>query len=291
MDLPSEPRLKIYEHALVRTGGIEFCPEPYYMHRMGDHHVRNIVAADHEKSCSFHEDCSREELKPFTKLLRASKTVHAEATAVFLGSNEFRFTNSSGWFALDRFLYILGVDKTRMLRKITIMHPDFTVLPTSLSLENRFWDGMSRSLAARPGSPETLGSVCQRTRWFDAQKITPDPALVLEKTKTLLQLRLLLPPTCEGVVDCPVDQEKFENLTVTFAATEIPKLLPNAFGVANGSVPPPARPEDGKTWAQVTVDGAGHRGWRAETLRMDELGCYGGIGAEVPVSAEDDTEV
>lgn len=278
MDLPNELMLKIYEQGLVVEGGIEFCPEPFYLHRhAADPHVHAAVKAGFQTARHYHDQRYQEKVLAHNQLMRVSKRVYKDASSVFFGGNEFRFSNSSGWFALDRFLYKLGMERANLLRQITVVHPDFTVLPTSLSLERHFWDAMISRLGNLAG--DRLATFFQQSRWFDAQMITPDPVLVLEKTKTLRNLRLLLPPTCGDVVNCPVDVDAFHNLRVTFAAREIPKLFPNHLQIVDGVEMPPARPDDEKTWAERTVEDAHNKAWRAELVCMNELGRYDAIGA------------
>lgn len=289
MDLPSELVLRVFEQALIVRGGIEFCPEPYYMHRYtNDYEVSIAVAAAFGESYRYHKQRFRDEVIGHLNLLRVCKRFYKDAKPIFYGGNDFRFSHSSGWIALDKFLYILGMDRVKLVKHIIVVHPAFTVFPTTRGLETRFWDAMLPAVGLHYG--KRLASVYSRERWFDTQEISPDPALVLEKSRTLRHLRLLLPPTCGGVVGCPVRIEAFDRLTVTFAAMEIAKPLPFASSSESGLSLPPARPEDGKTWAEKIVEAAEMDGWRAELVRVDKLGRYdptGGVNLEAGNAEEE----
>jgi hypothetical protein len=62
---------------------------------------------------------------PRLKLLRTSKQICEEASAVFYGANEFRCTNRDGWYVLSAFLRQIGPANQRRLRSIVVHIPWF----------------------------------------------------------------------------------------------------------------------------------------------------------------------
>ncbi|KAK0278539.1 hypothetical protein LTR35_009278 [Friedmanniomyces endolithicus] len=60
---------------------------------------------------------------PRIRLLRANKQIHAEASPIFYGQNEFRFTNFYGFDTFTYFCRTIGRSNTALLRKITECYP------------------------------------------------------------------------------------------------------------------------------------------------------------------------
>lgn len=63
------------------------------------------------------------DLIPVLGLLRVCSLIHSEASAVFYGENEFRFSAINGWMVLDAFLYTITPRHFQYLRHITVHVP------------------------------------------------------------------------------------------------------------------------------------------------------------------------
>lgn len=155
-------------------------------------------------------------------LLRVNKQLCSEATPVFYGENEFRFSNVTGWIALDFFLYKIGLDKSSMLRQVTVCYPQCLRVPTSLK-QGRDFDGGSPFLRVyeinKPG-------FTYETRWFD-EEITIDPLLILQKAGKLQRLCLVSPANTHITFDYnPFDLTCFNDLKITVVSLRSEKLMP-----------------------------------------------------------------
>jgi len=87
-------------------------------------------------------------------------------------------------------------------------------------------------------------------------------------------------------VDCPVEQSKFEDLSITFASVRMPEDQRNAGWIASTMVAPPMQPFGYKTWAEKIVAGDETDKWYAEDLTMDDLGRYADIGGGYAVDLQ-----
>lgn len=70
-------------------------------------------------ACIHHMRRYKREIVPKLKLLRANKQVNSEASAIFYGENEFRFTANYGFDILFFFCRTIGKANTARLQKIT----------------------------------------------------------------------------------------------------------------------------------------------------------------------------
>lgn len=120
-DLPSEARVEIYKHALVK-------PEPIRLElRSGSKHGREIVNAGHTRNYNHHHngrfqvyDKAKGEWVDAPPIENAiiflDKAIYLEATAVLYGSNTFTFKTTT---ALDHFLDSIGM-RAQHLRHVII---------------------------------------------------------------------------------------------------------------------------------------------------------------------------
>ncbi|CAK1361312.1 hypothetical protein CB0940_03297 [Cercospora beticola] len=120
-DLPSEARIEIYKHALVKL-------EPIRLElRSGSKHGREIVNADHKRNYNHHHN-GRFQAYDKTKgewvdappienaIIFVNKAICLEATAVLYGSNTFTFKTTT---ALDHFLDTIGM-RAQHLRHVIV---------------------------------------------------------------------------------------------------------------------------------------------------------------------------
>ncbi|KAK3113221.1 hypothetical protein LTR53_009707 [Teratosphaeriaceae sp. CCFEE 6253] len=107
-DLPSELRNQIYREVL-HVDYIELAPlaftEAKGLARI--HHMRKYKKA----------------IVPRLRLLRTNKRVNREATPIFYGGNEFRFSSDIGFDVLNFFCRTIGPVNTAMLRSVTECFP------------------------------------------------------------------------------------------------------------------------------------------------------------------------
>lgn len=203
--------------ALAFDKPIELCPEPwkYVGGSVGDDRASHSWYDKYKRAVEYHDAYMR--TNSAIGLLSTSKQISREASPYLYSENEFRFTNSNGWIILDHFLYTIGLEKCKMLRKVTVCHPDFSVLPSSKTSDgNGFREG-SIGIYALPIREDGFS---YSDRWFESP-MTKDPTLVLEKVPELEHLRIIIPmerslvDQQEGRVRALVDQQKFKDLKIT----------------------------------------------------------------------------
>lgn len=142
-------------------------------------------------------------LKPILRLLRLNKDINAEASDIFYGENEFRFTNGEGWFFLRAFLETIGKANTARLRHIAVHTP---------------WEGVSTDEYSRPQStgPYFLETYLS-SRGLSVEGATssldpiPQSLNLLSTAGTLAKLDLILPFSFEvsGLSDIILDRTRF----------------------------------------------------------------------------------
>ena len=187
-DLPIEIRKQIFADAILFDGVIEFCPEPFQYSGYGQ-----LKGCSEERSHAVRHQ--RQTILPRVAaagaLMRTCKQYREDITEDFYSSNEFRFTNVTGWVTLDIFLHMIGLEKVAMLRKLSVCHPELSVIPGSLGgLENyargQLYIRHVGGIIDEPGF-----TTYSEKRWFDAKKISKDPTLVLQKISKLQELRVV----------------------------------------------------------------------------------------------------
>ncbi|KAK5739153.1 hypothetical protein LTR17_005454 [Elasticomyces elasticus] len=110
LHLPAELRNRIYREPLV-FGSIELAP--LFIHTAANHKGNNGRAR------VLHMRKYKREIVPRLRLLRTNKQVHEEASSIFYGENEFRFTNRYGFDTFFFFTRTIGELNTSLLRKVT----------------------------------------------------------------------------------------------------------------------------------------------------------------------------
>lgn len=219
--MPAELRSDIFEHVLTAEAGLEFCPEPwdfngafpvpYDQGREVFNGTWGQVIQEHETRLLGHAATAN-------ALLRLSRQMNREMSSmldrVFYGNSEFRFTNSSGWVALEFFMFRIGMPNCRHLTQLTVRHPSASILPVTCNGHDFFQFSIVRLQQPRFDAD----GIFYPERW-EKLPLTDDPRLVLEKAKALKRLRVVVPWKTEDVRElssCPVDESKFANLVVTY---------------------------------------------------------------------------
>ncbi|KAK5677102.1 hypothetical protein LTS10_010291 [Elasticomyces elasticus] len=110
LHLPAELRNRVYREALLFRS-IELAP--LFIHTQANHKDNN------GKARVLHMRKYKREIVPRLRLLRTNKQVHKEASSIFYGENEFRFTNRYGFDTLFFFTRTIGELNTSLLRKVT----------------------------------------------------------------------------------------------------------------------------------------------------------------------------
>lgn len=108
MDRALEIRLEVYRICLVRPQAIEFCPVQGRTENGGSSKYRPV-----------HDNAERSTAR---KLLCASKRIHAEASPILYGQNEFRSSSQIGRCMLYGFLRTIGPNIS-FLRNIVVTSP------------------------------------------------------------------------------------------------------------------------------------------------------------------------
>lgn len=219
MDMPLELRIRVNEVALVSPEPVEFCPEPFYFDGTCTSKWQDWLEP-FRASSKKNEEIMEEFVYPFSRLMRVSKTIHEEASKVFYGQNEFRFSNVSGWVGLDLFLYQIDLVKCSLLRNVTVCHPALSVRPTTLGTAPHFLRGMNE---LNPRLPRDAPSLYHYERWFDKTN-GEDATRVLEKAGKLQYLQYVLPAGRRELVpeltDMCVDAARFEGLRISVLSLE-----------------------------------------------------------------------
>jgi hypothetical protein len=134
MDLPGEIRNRIYRLHLLVGNPIELLPKSAH----ATHKAANSadLRSDHKFLVI------RRSRLP---LLRSSKDVNKEASEIFYGENEFRFTGQNGWNWLHGYLRTIGKRNTQRLRIVTIHVPwraaiDITDMARRRDIPKQFQD-------------------------------------------------------------------------------------------------------------------------------------------------------
>lgn len=253
---------------------IELCPEPYCYSSLGFKHKREDDWRDvYQRTESRCKNTMKQSVAAGLGLLRVNKRLHSETAPVFWGENEFRFSNITGWVALDFFLHKIGLDKVKMLRKLTVCHPDCCFVPTSLKQAMDFRDG---SPFFYMGETKEPGFVYE-TRWFD-EGASRDPVLILQKAGKLKQLRLVSPvntvsPAQEDIkfVSNPFDVTCFDRLEVTVVSLRVPK--PIKMDLFTRFAPELKDRRAAKRMARRRFQQTGEM-WKYEDVVVDEFGRY-----------------
>lgn len=115
--LPPELRVKIYELVLKCDESVEFSPLPD-MSSESLHRTPTVGSSRRKSQIHY-----LKEVRPLLRLLQVSKVVHNEASAVFYGKNEFRFTSCFGLIFLNRLLNTIGPDNVNHLTHISVHFP------------------------------------------------------------------------------------------------------------------------------------------------------------------------
>ncbi|KAK4891723.1 hypothetical protein LTR27_009731 [Elasticomyces elasticus] len=110
LHLPAELRNRICREVLP-FGSIELAP--LFIHTPANHKGNN------GKARVLHMRKYKREIVPRLRLLRTNKQVHKEASSIFYGENEFRFTNRYGFDTFFFFTRTIGELNTSLLRKVT----------------------------------------------------------------------------------------------------------------------------------------------------------------------------
>ncbi|KAF2167971.1 hypothetical protein M409DRAFT_53909 [Zasmidium cellare ATCC 36951] len=256
--LPAELRVKVYEYAVTSDEAIEFCPEPYFYSGLGPKHRRKgdwWDDFDHAKA--YHKQAMKR-AAGCAALLRVNKQLCSEATPVFYGENEFRFSNVTGWIGLDLFLYKIGLEN----------HPQCLRVPTSLKQGRDFDDGSPFHRLPDANRPGFLYD----TRWFD-EEISIDPLLILQKAGKLQHLRLISPANTHITFDYnPFDLTCFNDLKVTVVSLRSEKLMPTM----GSDITLPWSHKDAeaaKNMAEQHLEETGEK-WEYFDKVIDEYGLY-----------------
>ena len=78
------------------------------------------------------------------KLLRVCNFVNEEASPIFYGQNEFRFTGLQGWIVLNSFLRTIGRTNRNMLRHLTVNAPGLDEHYEGVNTASRFQPDLKR---------------------------------------------------------------------------------------------------------------------------------------------------
>lgn len=201
---------------------------------------------------------------------RVSKQGAEESRNIFYEKNEFRFSNTSGWVALELFMFTIGMANCRKLRKITVSHPDCTVLPETCTGDLHFWSSI---IIFGPPKLGTAG-IFYPNRWYNLP-LSMDPKLVLEKIPDLQRLKVVIPwdalvntrplPAHLHAIDV-IDASRFDRLQLTVVSLKSEQDTGTAYDAGTSAAVAVV-----ETHNKANINHA----WRAEERIHDALGRYG----------------
>jgi len=111
-------------------------------------------------------------------LLRTCKTINAEATAVFYGGNDFRFTMEDGWVPLHHFLTTIGKQNRGHIKSVSVFVPIlamYYLLRSSMAATPLFGDVAALTAMDIPIEqqtmrvPEAVKGCC--TMWMEEKSL------------------------------------------------------------------------------------------------------------------------
>ncbi|EME41722.1 hypothetical protein DOTSEDRAFT_73942 [Dothistroma septosporum NZE10] len=143
-DYHDYPQLRLeQEHAILTDailfdGVIEFCPEPFQY--PGYDRLKGC-SRDHTDAVCHQYDTVLPGITAAGALMRTCKQYKEDITEDFYPSNEFRRTNVTGSVSLDIFMHMIGLEQAAMLRKLSVCHPELSVIPRSLGALDTYADG------------------------------------------------------------------------------------------------------------------------------------------------------
>jgi hypothetical protein len=171
MDLPPELLLHIFEQLLIMPDAIEFCNPGHdsWSYYNGRFHKPEGDEDPFEGSPSTRSSWPNG-LSSVSSIMRVNRQFYADTAPIFYGKNEFRFTNDTGWVALDLFLQV-GLEKAGMLRKLTVCHPSLAALPCSHRNEDYFWPAVRKLRMERYGKEG--GFIYYLRWWLEGMRVDP----------------------------------------------------------------------------------------------------------------------
>jgi len=155
-------------------------------------------------------------ISPNTRLLRTCKQVNAEASSIFYGGVEWRFTSVKGWYVLDAFLEQIGIKSQARLRKITIHVPwDGSMIEPDYRCKDAIRESKAR-ISVMQGTIARMGlNPRQSYKEFNYAACVERTKRIPEHYGKLESLRLVLPdtfnlaPAENGSYDRALNQSKF----------------------------------------------------------------------------------
>ena len=130
MDLPGEVRNQIYRLFLIMDPPIEFCPR-------SNGATRNAMS----RACKYADE-RHKKLSPILRLLRLNREINAEASDIYYGENEFRFSYEESWAHIWAFLNTIGNANVARLRRINVNFQILSDSPSSLEYHLKSFKAM-----------------------------------------------------------------------------------------------------------------------------------------------------
>lgn len=146
-------------------------------------------------------------INPVLKMLRLSKAINSEASDVFYGENQFRFTGLFGWTWLCGFMLKIGEANAARLRIVTV-HIHWS---GDSAMENSDW-WLPYDVASLP-KPLTIQPLVPLVNWLPTCKAYRKCIEMFEKAGNLTTLNLVLPFLFKvsTLNSLELDQSKFRN--------------------------------------------------------------------------------
>lgn len=180
--LPPEIRTHVYRAMLVLDSPIELAPKSTGF--------RKYVHSKNDWLDAIHEKRYRYSIMPKLRLLCTSKQVHREASSIFYGENEFRFTSMEGWQYLSSFILTIGLENTCLFRSIAVHTPWFGMAKDD---DREGGDESLTKLNVLRSEAQSRGLRCHPRQWqFRQSGYVRFVKKVLESTGGLEYLKIII---------------------------------------------------------------------------------------------------
>lgn len=138
----------------------------------------------------------RKKLQGVLNIARVNKQINREATDIFYGENQFRFTNSLGWYVLHSFLTMIGHKNAARLGHLTVCVPWRGHDEDVDSWDSSVVHGTDSGARQRPAAIRKVDLPIKATAPLRFEQARLACIQILQQCVDLRVLRIALPHTC-----------------------------------------------------------------------------------------------
>ena len=183
--LPAEIRNKIYRLALVQPQPIELWPTNEVAFAKDFDIIPEEDPTPENSAVLVRAAFNHVRSNSVVAILRASKMIYKEATPIFYGENEFRFSMDLGWMPMFHFLFTIGKRNRGMISRLAVFAPIMGAV---------FWERFVSPYPTRNVLEYTSFNIPEEHLTLDYSEMVSRCCAFLVEAKSLQQLFLVLPP-------------------------------------------------------------------------------------------------